>query len=94
MKAQLNILLAKALTSRKFMVMALSVLGKILTPVAAKYNIDLSPIGNAITDYTPLIITWLVGQSAIDVASTLKAPAPATTTSSSTADTTTTNTPV
>lgn len=91
MTNSLKALLAKSLTSRKFMVMLLAVLGKVFTPVAAKYGIDLTPIGNALTEYMPLIIAWVLGQSAVDVAAAMKTP---TSVSSSSADTTTSTTTV
>lgn len=72
----MKVLMAKALSSRKFMVMFLALAGKVLTPVAAKYNIDLTPVGNAIQEYSPVLIVWLLGQSAVDAAQMLKSNTP------------------
>lgn len=65
-------LLEKMLTSRKFVVMLVGFLIKALTPLAVKYGVDINPINDALTQYTPVIITWLIGQSAVDVVNSNK----------------------
>lgn len=69
-------LLEKMFTSRKFVVMLATLLVKALAPTATKWGVDLSALSDAVNEYLPLIITWLVGQSAVDVAAAIKTPAP------------------
>ncbi len=68
-----NTLLRKMLTSRKFIVMASGFLIKVLTPVAGRYGIDISFLNEALMEWMPIIIAWVLGQSAVDFANAKKA---------------------
>lgn len=71
-----NALFKKMLTSRKFIVMAVGFLIQALTPVAGKVGLDLTMLSDALTQYMPVIITYLLGQSAVDTAKELYLPPP------------------
>lgn len=61
-------LLKKMLTSRKFVVLAVGLIIKLISPLAAKWGIDISGLDQALNEWMPAIIAWLVGQSAVDMA--------------------------
>lgn len=65
-------LIEKIVTSRKFMVVLTGFLIKALTPLSVKWGFDLTVVSDALTEYMPLIITWLIGQSAVDFAEAKK----------------------
>jgi len=69
-------LLKKMLTSRKFIVMAVGLLIKLISPLAGKYGIDISGLDQALTEYAPVVIAWLLGQSAVDAVKENKQPLP------------------
>lgn len=64
-------LLKKMFTSRKFVVMLVGFLVKALTPLATKYGVDITAVDQALNEYAPVIMTWLVGQAAVDTAKEL-----------------------
>ena len=66
-------LIKKMLSSRKFVVMAVGLIIKLVSPLAAKWGIDISGLDQALTEWMPAIIAWLIGQSAVDVAKENKA---------------------
>lgn len=69
-------LIRKMLGSRKFVVMAVAFLVKAIAPFATNHGIDLMAVSDALTEYMPVIITWLLGQSAVDTAKELYLPPP------------------
>lgn len=70
----LNFLVKKMLTSRKFVVLATTLLLKALTPVVGKLGIDISVVSSTLDDIMPVILTWLAGQSVVDAAKELRPP--------------------
>ena len=60
-------LLEKMLTSRKFVVLASTLIIKLLGPVAGKWGVDLSGLEQGLNEWMPAIIAWLIGQSGVDM---------------------------
>jgi hypothetical protein len=69
-------LIKKMLTSRKFVVMAVGLIIKLISPLAAKWGIDISGLDQALNEWMPAIIAWLIGQSAVDAVKENKLPEP------------------
>ena len=68
-------LLKKMLSSRKFATMAVTLLLKVLAPLATKWGFDLSFIEEALNDWMPVILLYIGGQSVVDAATAAKNPA-------------------
>lgn len=69
-------LLEKMLTSRKFVVLATTLIIKLLGPVSAKWGIDLGGVEQALNEWMPAIIAWILGQSTVDAVKANKLPEP------------------
>lgn len=70
----LNILFRKMLMSRKFMTMAVTMILKAALPLAGQWGLDASWLEESLNEALPLVIAWVLGQSAVDTAKELKAP--------------------
>lgn len=66
----------KMITSRKFVVLAVTLVLKLVSPLVAKWGLDLSFVEAQLNDWMPVVLTYIAGQSVVDAAKVVNLPPP------------------